>query len=558
MAATLPPAIPAAASRSWLARHGALLAVCLVLILVAMVRLRVASVPLERDEGEYAYAGQLILHGIPPYQLAYNMKFPGTYYAYSLILALFGQTAWGIHVGLLIVNAATGLALFWLGRRLLGEFGAAASAVTFAVLSLDRWINGVFAHATHFVLLPAVCGLLLLLRAIESRRAWTTMGAGTLFGLAVLMKQQAIFYPPLALGLLVWMSMTSPAPDRRGLVRQAATLLAGMALPFVVLCTVLAAQGVLGRFWFWTFTYASTYASEVPLSEVPHLFAHSWDRIMRVSWPFWTMAAAGGAGVWLVRWATRTRVVLVSLLLASCLAVCPGFYFREHYFILILPSVALFTGVLAVSIEAIARRRCSHAAARALAVVAVLAAPVWYVAHEHAYLFTMSPRDVSRETYELNPFIEAVDVARYLKDHTTPDDRIAVLGSEPEIYFYANRKSATGYIYTYALMEPQPYAAQMQREMMGQIEAAHPKYVVLVPMRASWGFSPASDKTILEWTDRYVEQCYDMVGLADIYSFAETTMLWDDQVRVGGYRPRSENLIYTFRRKNDQPCTAGR
>jgi hypothetical protein len=366
------------------------------------------------------------------------------------------------------------------------------------------------------------------------------MGAGTLFGLAVLMKQQAIFYPPLALGLLVWMSMTSPAPDRRGLVRQAATLLAGMALPFVVLCTVLAAQGVLGRFWFWTFTYASTYASEVPLSEVPHLFAHSWDRIMRVSWPFWTMAAAGGAGVWLVRWATRTRVVLVSLLLASCLAVCPGFYFREHYFILILPSVALFTGVLAVSIEAIARRRCSHAAARALAVVAVLAAPVWYVAHEHAYLFTMSPRDVSRETYELNPFIEAVDVARYLKDHTTPDDRIAVLGSEPEIYFYANRKSATGYIYTYALMEPQPYAAQMQREMMGQIEAAHPKYVVLVPMRASWGFSPASDKTILEWTDRYVEQCYDMVGLADIYSFAETTMLWDDQVRVGGYRPRSE------------------
>ena len=38
----------------------------------------------------------LILQGFPPYQLAYNMKFPGTYYAYSLILAAFGQTAWGI------------------------------------------------------------------------------------------------------------------------------------------------------------------------------------------------------------------------------------------------------------------------------------------------------------------------------------------------------------------------------------------------------------------------------------------------------------------------------
>lgn len=39
------------------------------------------TAPLERDEGEYAYAGQLMLQGIPPYQLAYNMKLPGTYAA---------------------------------------------------------------------------------------------------------------------------------------------------------------------------------------------------------------------------------------------------------------------------------------------------------------------------------------------------------------------------------------------------------------------------------------------------------------------------------------------
>jgi hypothetical protein len=53
------------------------------------VRLKFADVPLERDEGEYAYAGQLILHGVPPYTLAYNMKFPGTYYAYAALMAVF-------------------------------------------------------------------------------------------------------------------------------------------------------------------------------------------------------------------------------------------------------------------------------------------------------------------------------------------------------------------------------------------------------------------------------------------------------------------------------------
>lgn len=41
-----------------------------VIVLFSLIRLRLLDMPLERDEGEYAYAGQLLLQGIPPYQLA--------------------------------------------------------------------------------------------------------------------------------------------------------------------------------------------------------------------------------------------------------------------------------------------------------------------------------------------------------------------------------------------------------------------------------------------------------------------------------------------------------
>ena len=51
----------------------------IILLTVAIIRIRLLSFPLERDEGEYAYFGQLILQGIPPYKLAYNLKLPGTY-----------------------------------------------------------------------------------------------------------------------------------------------------------------------------------------------------------------------------------------------------------------------------------------------------------------------------------------------------------------------------------------------------------------------------------------------------------------------------------------------
>jgi hypothetical protein len=48
----------------------------IVLGLVIVIRIRLLGIPLERDEGEYAYAGQLMLQGIPPYEFAYNMKLP--------------------------------------------------------------------------------------------------------------------------------------------------------------------------------------------------------------------------------------------------------------------------------------------------------------------------------------------------------------------------------------------------------------------------------------------------------------------------------------------------
>src|SRR5438093_9218278 len=95
----------AATQHTWLRTligHRAWLFVGLMIVVTVGVRLRLRDMPLERDEGEYAYAGQLILQGIAPYKLVYNLKFPGTYAAYALIMAIFGQTPAGIHLGLTI------------------------------------------------------------------------------------------------------------------------------------------------------------------------------------------------------------------------------------------------------------------------------------------------------------------------------------------------------------------------------------------------------------------------------------------------------------------------
>jgi hypothetical protein len=540
-------------ARARVAGRVALLLVVVVMALAAMVRWRLVDMPLERDEGEYAYAGQLILQGIPPYQQAYNMKFPGTYYAYALSMALFGETPRGIRIGLILVNAGTILLLFALGRRLLGSFGGAVAAISFALLSLDRWNLGVFAHATHFVLLPALAGLHLLIRAPDSRRARWLLASGALLGVSALMKQHAIAFLPLGAILLIWEDVERGRGNWRAVLSDFAVLATGAVVPAALLCAVLLGQGVLGKFWFWTFDYARQYVSEVHASRfLPNL----WSGVVRVTqatWLFWLAGGAGLVALWVGRWPARARVWVSGLLVASFVAICPGLHFRDHYFILLLPALALLLAVAFVGTARLLALALPVPIARLASAVlfAVLSGIVTMGQGE--FLLAMTPRTILRSCYGACPFTESVEVAKYIRERTTKADRIAVLGSEPQIYFYADRLSATGHIYAYPLTEPQPYASRMQDEMMAQIEAVYPRYLVFVQETSSWNLTPGSDKRILGWSWRYANTCYRLVGLADILS-DESRYVWGDRARE--YKPVSPYVIFVYERKGAAPCAA--
>ncbi len=132
-------------------------------ILVTIIfRMRLLDVPLERDEGEYAYMGQLILDGTPPYTEAYNMKFPGIYFIYAGILWLFGETHTAIHFCLLLVNVLSIILLYVFARSAYDDWIATASAAAFALLSMSYHVLGFWANAEHFVL-PFVIGANILL-----------------------------------------------------------------------------------------------------------------------------------------------------------------------------------------------------------------------------------------------------------------------------------------------------------------------------------------------------------------------------------------------------------
>src|SRR5665213_737147 len=200
--------------RSSTSRRWAVAALAVAVLLVIVVRMRLLDIPLERDEGEYAYAGQLLLDGIPPYKLAYNMKLPGTYACYAAIMSVFGRTTAGIHFGFLLANLATLALLFFVVRRLLDLPHAVLACICYALLSMCPGVVGLAGHATHLVVLAAMGGLLLLLKAREQARGWAFWGSGIMFGLSFVCKQPGLFFGMLGVCLLLRDLTVAPRTKR--------------------------------------------------------------------------------------------------------------------------------------------------------------------------------------------------------------------------------------------------------------------------------------------------------------------------------------------------------
>jgi hypothetical protein len=515
--------------RRWL-RLTALALILAVFPLMLFSRLRLRETPLERDEGEYAYAGQLILQGIPPYSLACNMKLPGTYAAYAVIMAAFGQTIGGIRLGMLLINAATALLLCLLGRRLFSIDVGLGAAAAYALLSFGLAVMGTAAHATHFVVFPALAGLLLLLRAMESGRAATFFWSGVLFGVAFLMKQHGMFFAMFGAAWLLW---KHPGGWMRT-ARRLAIFGAAVALPFALTCLILWWAGVFPKFWFWTFHYARAYASENTLSDGIDNLKDELPLLVHNNVALWALSAVGLVAAWWKRNSRPAALFLTGLLVFSTAAVCPGLYFREHYFVLMLPAIALGAGVVAGSF-------------RGWGAWLVAASLIFCVVAQGKFLFRMTPVEVSRELYNLNPFPEAIPISEYIRRHSAPDARIAVMGSEPEIYFYSRRHSATAYIYTFALSEDQPYAAQMRGEMIREVRTAQPEYVVLVDSLELWADRSDGKPTVFSWWGEYAPGRYDIVGMADIISNDRTEYRWG--AAAAAYQPESDFIVAIYRKR---------
>ncbi|MEW6658687.1 MAG: glycosyltransferase family 39 protein [Thermodesulfobacteriota bacterium] len=502
---------------------------------------------MERDEGEYAYCGQLVLQLIPPFKAAYTLKLPGTCFVYSLIMLFGGQTIAAIHLGLLIVNCLSIIFLFLIVKRLLNPEAALIACLSFAFLSLSPTVLGFAAHATHFIILPALAGTFLLLFCLENGRLSLYWASGFLFGLAFLMKQQGIFFIFFGFCVILQAGLSSRPVRMKKVVKCLLAFGAGAAIPFMAVLALAWLSGSFDKFWFWTFKYAAKYVRIYAPSKAFEVFQESFLTVTKGFEFLWFTGALGLIVLWLDKRLKNIRWFIGILTICSFLAVCPGFYFRFHYFIVFLPALAILIAIVINYLQFFLSREYSNKYLQYVPLLILLSGIAIGINMYKDYFFFKKPEVLAKEIYGNNPLIESIKIAEYLHANTKPDETIAVVGSEPEIYFYSQRKSATGYIYTYGLMENQDYRQAMQQEMIAEIEHSRPKYLIFIKISTSWLEDPEAERLIFNWFDTYSQRNYQLAGVVDIISTGNTRYIWGDAART--HKIESESYIQVFERR---------
>jgi len=470
----------------------------LALLFVAL-RWNSYSVPLIRDEGEYAYAAQLLRHGQAPYESSFLQKPPLVAFSYALAGALAPGVYWAPR---LLAYAFVALATLLLGLIARREFGPGAALPAMWLCTpmvLQPGLEQFTANTEMFMLLPLV-GVVAVYVVRRSGRGWGAWClAGALGALTLGYKYTA--FPLLALVYAVWsVEEWRSTKNLRSLARcWLGGLLGGAVAGAAALGWFLVRDG--GRhLWECTVEFNRFYAASSNFG-----LEALGSRLYGYGSNWWVLFLL--LGVLAFRWRPRLWFWLGMFLMAW---VTTGLSWYGHYYIVLMPFWALLAGFAIQSLAAMtaARFKWPEAWARG----AVTAVVLGLVLLCDLPWVTCSPARFMAEKLAGLPFAESPAVGRRVAELTRPGDLVFIAGSEPQILCYARRFSPTRFVILYPLTIPTPLAAGYQQEAIAALEQHPPAVIVLARASSSWLVQEGTPPDFPNYVQKLVADHYERVG----------------------------------------------
>lgn len=523
------------------------------IMLIHAIRSNFLEIPFERDEGIYSYFGNLILDGKTPYKDFYEVKFPGIFYFFATIVALFGDTVKGMHTGFMYVNILTTLFIYLASRKLFSPIAGIISATTFAFVSLTPTLSGFTVQAEHGVAFFISLGVYFYALARSSSKWYFYFLMGMAMGTAVMVKTSGVF---LALwGALIVLTdwfFTKPRAFKQ-LLFTMVFYGGGGILVVGAFFLIIYSKGAFSEMIFWTTVHPRSYINGMPFEEGVKYFKYTRDAILEHHKLFWFHSLAAIGLCLLKPVSIKLKIFGVTLLGVSFLTIVPGYFFYGHYWIQTIPGLSIVAGLTFYSLMGIIKTYFNLKQPRYgyiyLALFMVLTFN--HVSSQKTYYFHPNYERILRATYGNNPFPEAMEIGNYINAHSKPEDNIVLLGSEPQIYFYTKKRCPSRHAYFTALVNNIPAHHEWQREFARDVEKAKPKFVIFFKHPFSLLVQPNTDGYVFDWANKFITENYRIVGLVDMIEGQQSVYVYNEQINT--YKPVSQNQIYIYERNVSPP-----
>jgi MFS family permease len=474
------------------------LAIAFIAALFIAIRWNFYNVPFDRDEGEYAYCAWLMHRGITPYEHSFMQKPPLIIYIYYLAQVIAPSSLWAPRALASLFLAGTIVLIGLIAFRERGKrAGIIAASIMTAMFSFPfLMVNS--ANTEEFMLLLLIALLALYTFRKEDPKWWHWVVAGGLLAASILFKPIGIF-----VGLFVIIHWLWERYAKKKRLQDIASPLIMVLLGFVII-TLLSflyffIKGGIKDFWESAVIFNLYYANEQGYgfsAMVPHFklfFANWWIVILALVY----YAVIRPKRFWFY-------VGLLFFALAGIYQSSVG-----HYYILILPFLALIT---AFSVDEISSKLKSSSD-RILFAALITVSIIYVIIFPIQFQYTMTGEDLSLWIYgKDNPFTESRVVADEISRLTTPNDLVYIAGSEPQILWYANRFSPTRFVISYPHSMNTAKAGEYQKEVISNLGDREPKVIVL-SQRQSSGFAGRNSPTLLfNYLMAMLASDYDLAG----------------------------------------------
>jgi hypothetical protein len=442
-----------------------------------------------------------------PYRDAFDHKPPGIYYIYNISFKLFGHGVSAPRIMAALFALAACVLTYMLVYKITAQHGAGIITIAFfGLASFSPAYTGFNSNAEIFTLPFIIGALVLLLKNGASLVRYFI--AGLLFGMALMIKQSVIPVAVFVLGCSMLRSIKIPAK----LIAQCLLSATGIVLPFILFIVYFSAKSALDAFWTGFLTYNFSYIAGPTIGQSFSFFLRQMGKILSTDPITWI---AGSAGILLFLALSQkkySRWLFVSALAGAGTSVAMGKYYYGHYFIVFIPFLAIGIGLGLAQMSS--RRMKTTGIVLSLVVLACTAGL-------NSRYFGMSSDQMLASCYGNLPFSQSVAISDYLKKQGAGSS-VYIIGSEPQILFYAGLKTPTRFFYFYPLIYPSTLREAFRAEVIDDLRNNMPDILIYVNHPTSHYISPSPN-------DRFL---VDLFRLFSQYRLVALSVFGQDEVLV--------------------------